>query len=993
MALTKKDIREKGFSSGSALILVVVLTSLLAILAVMFMLSSRVDKITAAAISGNKELDFGVDSVMAKISQQLVDDVNFATHAYYDYPDANNPWLANLEPVNGYSWRQISDIYGRFVPLSAGLIAGIAKDYQDPCDVGDSTIVRYYPADADGDGVSDSVWVALPEVTSSKGKPIYAAVRVIDNGGMLNVNTAYLFDPNETNRSRVDGSNQMQINLMALAGRDSTNSNLDGRLFSERFNATGISNSPLAPADASYWNYTNDVVWRLQPIGTYTPFDISDELKLRNRYILNYNKMTSRIEELWTWAYDEGLEVPRDSTTGVNGANWVYRVNNISPDPCDYDYRHISTTYNMDRLIAPDGAIMANANAVADANVLYERLLQCIDANVTDTVYNTYSKELAQIAANIKDSSDGDAKVTIIYDRDRLGVLHEPHYGFEQPCIFISELAYKLSKIQGTNSPTDDQINWSYGIELSKLYPGANGDNWRLRIAGMDYNIPDPNFFDNNDKYTVLVFEDKLAPLAATVSFSDSPDNGQTGVDTKVILNWPLLTGNPSATNYDVYFGTDYNSLEFKGNQTNNFFKPATNLNPSTDYYWRIDYTDNGIPTRTVLLKGDVWKFTTWASEPNYILQYIDQNTIFLPGNLITLERQVKDSNGLSYWLTVDSVIVDPCLTADPCGYNTWVRSLQRDMSEARWIKHLWGFVEGSATLGHHNDFNNPGAGSMQARPAPFDNTGDIATVFSKSTYYDTAAGQGPADAVGYSNETEEQVRIDLRDPNFQRIFQYVSAFGHADSNGNGRVKGRININTAPWYVIAQLPWVSQRRDVPSDYDPNALAQAIVAYRDKLNLNLGSPARPDYSTGRQLETTLPYLREEPGFNSIAELAMVVDKGSDKIADIPMNYYDMRYYVLGGRQNNPQMGFPDLTFDRRTGHDDAPGDMEKLYLIFSRISDLVTVRSDVFTAYILVRVGNNGPQKRVIAILDRSEVTPGGGGKVKVIAVHPVPDPR
>jgi len=51
-----------------------------------------------------------------------------------------------------------------------------------------------------------------------------------------------------------------------------------------------------------------------------------------------------------------------------------------------------------------------------------------------------------------------------------------------------------------------------------------------------------------------------------------------------------------------------------------------------------------------------------------------------------------------------------------------------------------------------------------------------------------------------------------------------------------------------------------------------------------------------------------------------------------------------------------------------------------------------VRSDVFTAYILVRLGRTGPQKRVIAILDRSEVfTP--DGKVKVRALYEVPDAR
>ena len=49
------------------------------------------------------------------------------------------------------------------------------------------------------------------------------------------------------------------------------------------------------------------------------------------------------------------------------------------------------------------------------------------------------------------------------------------------------------------------------------------------------------------------------------------------------------------------------------------------------------------------------------------------------------------------------------------------------------------------------------------------------------------------------------------------------------------------------------------------------------------------------------------------------------------------------------------------------------DFEERDVIFSRASNLATVRSDLFTAYILVRIGTDGPQKRVLAILDRSEV--------------------
>jgi hypothetical protein len=80
-------------------------------------------------------------------------------------------------------------------------------------------------------------------------------------------------------------------------------------------------------------------------------------------------------------------------------------------------------------------------------------------------------------------------------------------------------------------------------------------------------------------------------------------------------------------------------------------------------------------------------------------------------------------------------------------------------------------------------------------------------------------------------------------------------------------------------------------------------------------------------------------------------------------------------------------FPDLT-----PNDGATDDFEERDVVFSRASNLATVRSDIFTAYILVRIGTDGPQKRAVAILDRSEVT-SPADKVKVLALHPVPDPR
>jgi hypothetical protein len=239
----------------------------------------------------------------------------------------------------------------------------------------------------------------------------------------------------------------------------------------------------------------------------------------------------------------------------------------------------------------------------------------------------------------------------------------------------------------------------------------------------------------------------------------------------------------------------------------------------------------------------------------------------------------------------------------------------------------------------------------IQAHPANtgFTNVGEIGMLFRKPAYYEDGQPVPLSGVIGYSDsDTEEEVRVDLADPNFQQLFKYLTVFdpynfhpGDANYVNETRIKGRININTAPWFVLAQLPWVSQRIG-GTDY---SLAQAIASYRDTVK----------------------------GFKSIGELIGVAG----------MDYYKT--------QTGDLAGFPDLTPGGSAG-DGAPDDFEERDVIFARISNLVTVRSDVFTAYILVRIGTDGPQKRVMAILDRSNVYP-GDGKVRIVALHPVPDPR
>jgi hypothetical protein len=321
----------------------------------------------------------------------------------------------------------------------------------------------------------------------------------------------------------------------------------------------------------------------------------------------------------------------------------------------------------------------------------------------------------------------------------------------------------------------------------------------------------------------------------------------------------------------------------------------------------------------------------------------------FAGGTDIILQRNVNGS-----WLQVDKLSV-PVGEVD--GSNWMVintvgnisQSFERDITTNKCIRKILDpNMTTSPTIGYMNHPFNSGGDMIQAHPAnkTFTNIGEIGQLFRTDAYLTGLPGM-PND--------EASVRLNLAEPNFQNLFNCLTVMdpnelrygGHP--YGETRIKGRININTAPWFVLAQLPWVSY-------HTPNyELARSIVNYRDTYG----------------------------PFKNIGELMNVGILNAD-----PNNLNRMDYYVGKGST------VPTTLLTPTDGVGDA---FEERDVIFDRISNLVTVRSDVFTAYILVRIGTDGPQKRAIAILDRSGVTPNpsGGytGKVKVIAIQSVPDPR
>jgi len=917
--------------AGSALILTVVLTSLLAIIGIMFVMAANMDKLTTSSVSINKELNFAVDSVVAQISQQLILDVPGVAPStntdYYDYPWDNDEWLASLEPrITGttYEWPQISDVTG-YIGCQTGTGWSVpAADRTRNIEINNSTIIEDHEAislnngnlteqlaDADGDGVADSKWIELeadsnqPAMTKS-GKRIYAAIRVIDNGGMVNVNTVYS-DPGTADQREGDRLTDIYIDGFVKVGTDATTNN--------PIRINNFIDNRGDPGSANQYNL--DVSRRIENPNTtsrrYTLYDISEELSLRNRFML-YNKfLYTRLEardpspgclynslrstnEQWTPVDDTTTSLP-DWKDSMNPEYGGLDPNDFSSQ---YAFRKLLTTYNFDRIMNPEGAagfadgnempINYNSDYYTSPSIFAQELRDFIEHALANTTGSTMpatdrSRIATQLAVNIADYTDPntDTDVTSLSDGTT------PYYGFEaQP--FISEIGVRID----ANACNLNERH--YAVELYNPF---------------NVNIP---------------LDDFQLVLSSGNTIS--------------------LTGHTINANTRLVILKDSGTFTVVGDSV-------------TDPQLVLSDNYSPCPVATGCSSFTIFLVRTVNSVPVYVdRQDTDASRFVMPPNSSQFFERDDDGGHILY-----QHVSDPPLATGSLG-----------------------------SANNSTTFSNLGG---QFNLLPF-NGNRFVTVGDISRMLTVGSSTDPTQTMGRQLEiasTEDTIRINLRNPDYRNLFQYLTILDPAhdgiDNDGDGstderslqalaqtpevKVAGRININTAPWFVIAQLPWVYEASRTPN-YE---LAKAVVAYRDKQNLSPG----PGY-TSRQIGTGINNVREDTGFESIGELATVIDTSAG-------SRYSIDYYGYDGAD---LAAFPDLT-----PSDGSAEDFEERDVIFSRISNLVTVRSDVFTAYILVRLGEDGPQKRVIAILDRSDVypNPGGGstGKVKIVALWPVPDSR
>lgn len=186
--------------------------------------------------------------------------------------------------------------------------------------------------------------------------------------------------------------------------------------------------------------------------------------------------------------------------------------------------------------------------------------------------------------------------------------------------------------------------------------------------------------------------------------------------------------------------------------------------------------------------------------------------------------------------------------------------------------------------------------------------------------------------------------------------------------------EGLINLNTAPWPVLAALPWLTTMNGVdrigvnvntgviggPNGVPDNAdVARLIAAWRDGeaawagTNAAWGTPRGP--------------------FQSIFDLNKIIHPGDTS------KRFQNGFGTIPTDPGDVEGDFSPLG----VATDQVSADSEERALMINRISNLVSLRSDTFTVYVLVQgwrgAGTTAPelvvQRRAALIVDRNTVTP------------------
>ncbi|MCK4627794.1 MAG: hypothetical protein KAT56_02260, partial [Sedimentisphaerales bacterium] len=890
---------------------------------------------------------------------------------YYSPVDRGNQNQWDSTQTNSVPYLVIwnSDYYaiGRIVGENEGTETILDGDDWDNPSVPDAVWLWGAQADADGDGVADSRWVKVPNLTGPRGQNVYTAVRIVDNGGMINVNTATWF-----NSANSDGSRLTDVNLLGLC----RSGDIPGYMYGYRCS----SDLPPAPPPSTLppiSQYNSEVAIRvLNPVNPstvtglpYFLYDLTDELEFRNRFFLD-SPVVNRTEFLWPTTFTGGggltKELPYNDPTDL--PKWFQKAYFDISVPDLYTRRHICTTYSFDRVIMPWQNVANNGlnmpGSIRNGNRWYgwtnwnnnDKSLWryrpiCInDYNSTNPAKPTlkqiaaaiwlglpdgatikkmpqfdnvswsddeFRERLAcQMAVNMVDCADNNK--TAAYLKTGSGNSANHYYGFEyygeNP--YISMIA--ITRYDSDVSPAHPVINEEthYAIEIYNPGPSkVDLSNWEIEVKNSSGGTV------NTHRLSLIAQQSDriIDPCDSVVLIDYNPASPPVAAFSTLSNPVPVYIGSAFTLENDY-------KLELKGiknNRTPDFINSIGMLPNHLQLVAGVEeFSVNRMQSagKVHVLRGNGnCKFPVWESPnpldwPGAPATNLDQNKFGviakdarLPMQLKTADRNFKTAGEVFNVLSLGAMNIEG-------DYYTIPEFLER--------------------IRNNYDPCDITIGKTDAADPCFVDLPRFLTVF--HPFSDSVDNDGNGLSDDPCNDGADNDRdgfADADDPEQNETFANFSEFSELE------VAGRININTAPWFVIAQLPWVVDptlplKVGGKDNEDRHKLARAIVAYRDKtidssgtINYSVQS-ANPQWNGalwvgadtdnakkprkfGMGLQNGDPDVREEVGFANIAELLNVTHNLNNGPGDIATydEYYDIRRYGRDEDTGTPKNNNP------------------------------------------------------------------------------------
>lgn len=977
-----KDTNRSDYKGrGSALILVVVVTVLLAMVGIMFLMVSRVGDMMGSGARQEYEMDQAVGAVTARIEHILLQDLfgpnlsrtiadgGGASNEPYDAPGQRDPWLASLEPVwhsdNGtsadptddlYIWPYISNILtgtvnfgdqfwdriirdggsNRTLPQHNGLV----PDYQEA-----DLVLPAHPADADGDGVADSVWIPLSAPTGS-GQTIYAAVRIIDNCAMLNLNTAH--KTQAASPWYGQGRWLSEVDYQAfLRGNDRATP-----IVIKRARMANIGD----PFDTFEQHHDRVIMNIENPGSSYTLFDIGDEQEIRNRFCLT-SKAQARFEQenrltgdpsTFRFGLYETFDLGRgDFRPGWNVARRVKRIpvessdelivwkQRMNPDNFDdsdpantygyyYDRRHVCTFYSFDRNLRSGGDPFLAALTESEQEI-YKKVFMPADGQAVSV--------RSDILSNTPEARRNILHLLCAFRAYYLDQGAPPAAAARRAAQVVANMIdYLDDNVLTTQGPFYD--SWTDPDNTSDTVPGQTNDK--------------PTFL-NRTLIKRLILE------ASTALHSEDSSVPILNVDQAPFAAFDFgLAG--------VVYGYErqpfVSELYVMRDDSNNTAAAALELiNPYNASIlltnWRILFNETGSPRIFDIPAGTTIPAATSGTPGRLVIR--SNSSVPVTGASVTIANfgmgtQLADANSIdlqrpdprdpnpsapTMFVAVDRIHREqilPMLTDTPADGQPTNHALKRQDSgwkftNANAVRHERTIPPAAspATLGAANGITITQHG-WQMPVANFASISADRSFFTLGDFQKVlfVGNQGGADPNSATVTTavaaaqgEGDIRFDI--VGNPELLGYICFLNRE----KGSLPGRININTAPKHVLAAAIQITNSLDFANEIVTGRTSAGYANLGDLLSL-------PRWDTPRA----------------------------------------------------PSSG-DDITIS---------GDLQERDGLLANVSNIFTTRSDVFTAYILVRLGPSGPQRRVMAIFDRSQVWT-AEDRPRIVAIKTVPNPR